>query len=261
MRIAFIIPALALATAIGCGSQREVREDSQVVLRGEAALDGTFNYEIVGSGNVSPEARDLHKQARRAGSAGKYDEAVETLKKAAVLAPEWPYPVYDLAFTYLLMDDAENALTYYQKTVELSPRGFFTAITACDTLQREQKGELPPGTYKTFLSLEWTQDDVAKRSIVEKLVQQTPTFAPGWKALALMTDAESEKLQAIEHGLSNSPDAETKGMLQINKALLRNGQGKHDEAVTLLETISKDPTTTFANEQLAKFTLKNIIKK
>jgi hypothetical protein len=53
-----------------------------------------------------------------------------------------------------MMKDFDGAKTYYEKTLELSPRGFFTAITAVDTLRREQTAELPTGTYLAYVSLE-----------------------------------------------------------------------------------------------------------
>src|ERR1019366_8272650 len=85
-------------------------------------------------------AESLHQRARLAGESGDYRKAITLLEQACNLAPEWPYPVYDMAFTYLLMKDTENARKYYRKTVDLSPRGFFSAITAIDTLDREKRG-------------------------------------------------------------------------------------------------------------------------
>jgi hypothetical protein len=41
----------------------------------------------------------LHKQARQAGGAGDYKKAITLLERASSLAPAWPYPVYDAAFT------------------------------------------------------------------------------------------------------------------------------------------------------------------
>ena len=87
-------------------------------------ITGTFCYEIVGKGKVPIQAESLHEQARLVAESGDYKEALTLLEQASILAPEWPYPVYDMAFTYLLMKDTENARKYYRKTIELSPRGF-----------------------------------------------------------------------------------------------------------------------------------------
>jgi tetratricopeptide (TPR) repeat protein len=224
-------------------------------------LTGTFQYEILGNSNVPAEAESLHKQARQAGEAGDYKKAISLLEQASSLAPAWPYPVYDMAFTYLLMEDAENARKQYRKTVELSPRGFFTALTALNALDREAKGDLPAGTYLTYLPLEWMDDPDKKAEAVRQLVKRVPGFAPAWKEQALQTGADAEKLAAIEKGLAADPDGETKGVLLMNKALIVDRTGDHEGAVRLLGELALDPTSTYATEHLAKITLANITKK
>jgi Flp pilus assembly protein TadD len=221
---------------------------------------GTFRYEILGKSDVPVEAESLHQQARQAGGAGDYKNAISLLERAANLAPAWPYPVYDTAFTYLLMKDAESARKYYRKTVELSPRGFFTALTALDTLDREAKGDLPTGTYLAYLSLEWMDDAGKKADAVRQLVKRVPRFAPAWKELALQARTDADKRTAIEKGLAANPDGETKGILLINKALDLDRNGDHDGAVRMLGELALDPASTYATEQLAKFTLASIAK-
>lgn len=224
-------------------------------------LTGTFQYEILGKSDVPAEAESLHEQARQAGGAGDYKRAISLLERASNLAPRWPYPVYDMAFTYLLMKDAGNARKYYRKSVELAPRGFFTAITALDALAREEKGDLPAGTYLAYLSLEWMDDAGKKAEAVRQLVKRVPEFAPAWKELAALTDDDAEHLAAIEKGLAANPDAETNGILQINKALILNRKGDHDGAVRLLGELALDPASTYATEHLAKVTLSSIVGK
>lgn len=138
-------------------------------------------------------------------------------------------------------EDYEGARKYYRKTLELSPRGFFTAITALDTLEKEHKGELPTGAYLAYLALEWMQDEAEKARAVRQLVKQLPQFAPGWKELATIEDEDREKLAAIEQGLAASPDAETRGLLIINKAMILQTQGDRDGASLMLRELSQDP--------------------
>lgn len=224
-------------------------------------LQGTFQYEILGKSDVPAEAESLHRQARQAGSEGDYQRAITLLEQAASLAPAWPYPIYDMAFTYLLMKDAENARSYYQKTIELSPRGFFTAITALDALDREVNGDLPAGTYLAYLSLEWMDEPESKADVVRQLTERIPNFAPAWKEQAVLAEEDTAKLAAIEKGLAASPDGETKGILLINKALIMNRSGEHEEAVQLLGDLALDPDSTYATEHLAKVTLVSVAKK
>ena len=224
-------------------------------------VTGTFRYEIVGGTNVPAEAELLHKQAQQAGGAGDLKKALALLERASNLAPQWPYPLYDMAYTYLLMDDDNKARQYYRRTVELAPRGFFTAITALDTLEREQKGEFPTGTYLEYLSLEWMDDRGKRAEAVRRLAKRVPHFAPAWKELAKISDGDAERLAAIEKGLAAEPDAETKGMLQIDKALVLSTQGDHEGAVRLLGELALDSKSTYSTEQLAKVTLAMVAKK
>jgi hypothetical protein len=127
----------------------------------------------------SKEAEALHTKAREAGSSGDYAEALILLTKAAALAPDWPYPVYDRAFTRLLMEDFDGALADYEKTLTLSPRGFFTAHVAVDTLRREQQGEFPRGFYLAYTTLEHIEES-QRRDILGQLVEKVPSFAPAW---------------------------------------------------------------------------------
>jgi tetratricopeptide (TPR) repeat protein len=273
----FLLSAVA-ASSVSCSRDQSVApkgappmEEAVVIFRAAdgrtltmadlQGLSGAFQYEVLGMSNVPAEAESLHKQARQAGGAGDYKKAISLLEWASSLAPAWPYPVYDMAFTYLLMKDAENALKHYRKTVELAPRGFFTAITALDALEREAKGDLPPGTYLSYLSLEWMDDAGKKADAVRQLIKWVPNFAPVWKELAMQADTDAEKLAAIEKGLAANPDGETKGILLINKALIMERSGDHEGAVRLLGELALNPASTYAKEHLAKVTLANITKK
>ncbi|HET7105826.1 MAG TPA: tetratricopeptide repeat protein [Candidatus Acidoferrum sp.] len=218
-------------------------------------VTGTVRYEVIGTGTLPAEASLLHQQAREAGGRGEYKEAIALLRQASERAPEWPYPVYDRAFTHLLMNDFDEARTYYRRTLELSPRGFFTAITALDTLTREQNGELPVGTYLSYLSLEWAQDAEKKAQTIREMVRAIPQFAPAWKEFAALCDDDGERLSAIEKGLAARPDAETKGMLEINKALILNLRGDKAAAVQLLGELALNATSTLGTEHSAKAAL------
>jgi len=139
-------------------------------------ITGTIRYEVVCKFNVPAEPKSLHQQARLAGQSGDYKKAIGLLEQASNLAPQWPYPVYDTAFTHLLIKDTESARKYYRKTVDLSPRGFFAAITAIDTLDREKRGDLPAGTYVAYLSL-------SGRTIPTKGLESCTNWSNGFRVL------------------------------------------------------------------------------
>jgi tetratricopeptide (TPR) repeat protein len=261
--------ALALlVAAIGCdrhaatspptSSEAQTRvvfrsEDGRELTIGDLAkAEGEFEYNIMDGKRIPDEANELHRKARKLGAAGKYDDAISCLSQAQALAPDWPYPTYDMAFTYLLKNDFAQSRRCYEKALELSPRGFFTALTALDTLNREASGDLPEGTYAAYVALEWISDPAQKAKAVVAMTERLPTFAPAWKEYALSCDAPAARLAAIEYGLAANPDAETKGILLVNKALTLNEQGDKETATTILGTMALDANTTFANEHLAK---------
>jgi tetratricopeptide (TPR) repeat protein len=224
-------------------------------------VSGELRWEVIWGGDVPAEAKRLHEQAREVGGRGQYEAAIALLTKASALAPDWPYPIYDRAYTHLLMKHVDAARADYQKTVDLAPRGFFTAITALDTLIREQKGDLPSGIYLAYVSLESMTDRTSKAEIVRQLVEKVPRFAPAWKALAVLADQDSERLSAVENGLAAAPDAETKGILIINKASVLERMGNREAGVRLLGELALDPRSTLATEHLAKATLARMIRK
>lgn len=221
---------------------------------------GTFNYEIYGIESVSNIAKSLHSQAREFGQKGDYKNAINKLEKANEEAPNWAYPLYDLAYTYLLQDDYENALKYYQLTDKVAPNGFYTSKTALNTLEKEKKGEFNKGLYKTYLSLEWIDNTTEKQEMIKLLVQKFPTFAPAWKEYSNIIEGD-ERMKAIEKGLSLNPDIETKGLLLVNKALMINEKGNLKKATELLTEVIFDKNTTFGNLEMAKFVLNSITEK
>ncbi len=87
---------------------------------------------------------------------------------------------------------------------------------------------------------------------MREMVSLLPQFAPAWKDYACLCDDDGERLAAIEKGLAAHPDAQTKGMLTINKALVLNLKGERAAAVQLLAELALDPVSTFGVEHSAK---------
>jgi tetratricopeptide (TPR) repeat protein len=219
---------------------------------------GTVNYQVIGDENIPEKAEELHQLAVLSGQNGLYDEAIKLLKEAHQLAPDWPYPIYDLAYTYLLKGDFENALSYYKMTDSLAPEGFFTSKTALWVLEKEESGTYPKGLYLDYLEIESISDKNKKINIARNLTEKYPDFAPAWKELAIFSDDNNEKMQFIENGLKNNPDSETKGILLINKALILNSNNRQKEAIEILNGIILDKNSTVGNKTLAQFAVDSI---
>ncbi|HQR42842.1 MAG TPA: tetratricopeptide repeat protein [Gemmatales bacterium] len=258
--------SMAIATVSGCSREKPgSKVDKVVIFRAEdgrtvtmadlRGQTGAFQYEKLGKKDIPAEAESLHKQARDASESGDYPKAITLLEKATGLAPAWPHPVYDLAVNYLQMNDTEKARKYFRKTIELAPRGFFTAITALDALDREATGDLPVGTYQSYVSLDQVKDPDRKKAAISQVFSRVPGFAPAWKEWAMQLDTDNNKLDAIEKGLAAKPDVETRGLLLIIKARILNRNGDYDGAAQLLGTLILDTASTYATEHLAKVTL------
>ena len=219
-----------------------------VVYRDEHGRTLTFDELRVASGTVKWEVRDgepvpadvkqTHDEGRAAGARGDYQTAASLFTKAAELAPTWPYPVYDLAFTQLMQHDFASALTNYRKTLELAPGGFFTAEVAVDTLTRESAGEFPNGLYEAFAMLEHMPRE-QRAAIASQLVERVPSFAPGWNEHANFVADPAQRLDAIEKGLAARPDPITRGLLTIKKAITMSSLGNTAGAVQLLQQVAR----------------------
>ena len=223
--------------------------------------NGMVKWELVGATAVPPEATALHERGRAAGAKGDYAKSIELLEAAHEKAPDWPYPLYDLAFTYELSGDEVKAEEQYAIVDKLAPRGFFTAKTSLDCLRRQRSGALPPGLCKAYASLEWMNDEAEKKRAVEGITKKVPSYAPAWKALAVLLDDPADKMRAIEQGLSHEPDPETKGVLLINKAIVLDGRGDHAGADRILGELALDPGSTLSTEAMAKATLSLLTRK
>ncbi len=224
-------------------------------------VSGKVDWELRGGKPVAADAVALHERGRQAGAAGRNDEALRLFADAARAAPDWPYPPYDAAFTCLLTHDDAGALKFYKQALQLSPRGFFTAITAVHYLEQEAAQKIPRGTYLAFLSLEWMKSADERARYVEALTEHVPSFAPAWKELASLREDPDQRLATLESGLKQNPDAETRGFLLLNKALLLDRMARHDEAVDILGTLATEASEPLDVGQLARLSLAQIVLK
>jgi tetratricopeptide (TPR) repeat protein len=222
---------------------------------------GQVDWQINGGHTVPSGAVRRHEEARAAGARGEYDRALVLLDAAHALAPGWPYPVYDAAFTYLLQGDTDTAERCYAQVDRLAPRGFFTCKTTLDCLRRERAGELPGGFCRAFTTLESLDDLPRRKAVLEGIVARFPGFAPAWKELAALLDDPGDRLRAIERGLGAAADPETRGMLLLNKALVLHQRGECGAAIGILGDLALDPASTLATETLAKATLAQVIER
>ncbi len=217
-------------------------------------VTGSVNWSIIGGDNVSDEAKALHDQARAAGSSGDYAKAIAAFNKAHDAAPSWPYPLYELAYTYELMDQPAKALPVYEQVVKLAPRGFFTAMASLDCLRREAAKEWPTGTCKRCQMVEFAEP-AKRKAELEAIVAAAPTMAAAWKELAEDSEDDTQRIALFDKALAAKPDPETRGMALSNKALALDRIGKRGEAIKILGELALDPTSPLDVVELSKMAL------
>lgn len=217
-----------------------------------SASDGRDPATFIGS-----EAQEHFQRGRMLGQAGRYNDALSAFSEAARLEPTWPAPVYDAAFSYLLMGRPQEALENYEKVDQLQPGGFFTAKTAIWVLRRELSGQYPAGTYQKYVSIEWAQSELEKLEIARALTSSLPDFAPAWKEMAVHSDDPELRQDFINRGLACQPDPETDGMLRLNKLAMLRQQGNDAAADAVLAELLQSPTTTLANRSWAQLLREN----
>lgn len=221
-------------------------------------FSGTASWEIVSENTVSSKATELHNMGRELGQKGDYENSIVQLQLAAKEDPKWAYPVYDLAYTYMLMGNFEEAHKYYKKVDQMAPRGFFTVKTALYTLNGEKDGKFPKGLYMAYLSTEWL-DGAKKIESLQNISQKVPNYSPVWKDLISYAANDEAAMKFIENGLSGSPDPETYGLLLINKALILHRNNKQEEAISILGALALDSKSSMGTEKLAKKTLAHLV--
>jgi tetratricopeptide (TPR) repeat protein len=221
--------------------------------------EGQPRSETIVPKEVPREAEELHGLARQAGGKDEFDKAIELLERAHKLAPAWPYPVYDAAYTYLLKGDTAAAEAKYAEVDRMAPRGFFTAKASLDCLRREREARVPAGFCKEFVTLESLQNTNQKRAVLRGMIEKLPEFPPGWKEILPFLEGDESRLKAIGMGLAHDPDDDTKGVLLVHKATILYRRGDRPEAIRILGELALDPKSTLAAEQLARVTLASLV--
>jgi tetratricopeptide (TPR) repeat protein len=190
--------------------------------------------------NIPERAFELHAQGRAQVDAGQYQEGLKLLQQAQALAPNWYQPLYDSAYTYILMGDNAQALTLLEKVEQLEPLGFAQSKKMIDSLNREKDGRVPQGTLREFLAVQPLRDMAEQRGKLLALTKKAPNFVLAWRELAMTTENPAEGEQWVEKALALSPDVETRGELLVHKGVLLRRRGKEEEARKLLEALMVD---------------------
>ncbi len=250
-------PPIPAATSPSHADERIIFQDSSGRTLRTADLanaTGQVNWTVVGGDGVLEAASSLFETARTMASKGAYAKAIESFGKAHDAAPTWPYPLYELAYTYQLMDQPENALPIYEQVIALAPRGFFTAHATLDCLRREAAKEWAAGMCKRYAMVEFA-DPTSRHAELLAITAAAPGITPAWKDLALEAEDDVQRTALLDKALANKPDVQTRGLVLANQALALDRLGKRAEATKILAQLVLDPTSALDVVEISKMAL------
>ncbi|BDD04594.1 hypothetical protein [Aureibacter tunicatorum] len=195
--------------------------------------------------NINLKAKELFAQGKSLASDKLFEEAIFSYEDAAKLAPEWPEPLYEIAFIYLIQTKFDRALEFYHKVDALRPGGYFTTKVAIWGLEMEVQKKYPEGLYVAFAQVDWTKNKTRRLEILEEIVEKFPDYAPAWRKLSDELELPEDRMIAINRGLEcEDLDIESSGGLLINKALvtqmLGDKQGAKQQLKALKQTSMSD---------------------
>ncbi len=201
---------------------------------------------------IPEKAIENYYKGRLQGEKGEYTLALDWFKQALKIAPNWSYPLYDMAYVLLFLGERQKAYNLYIQVDKMHPRGFYAVKTAIHTLEREIKAELPGDTYKFFLTIKQEIDIDKKDDLLDYLLDRCTNFAPAWLEKYKTVNSQNEQLFCLSKGISYDSDAETKGLMLINQAVVFLNSNRKTEAYNILSELVFDKNLTLQNEHLAK---------
>lgn len=218
------------------------------------SYNGNLRWEVVNEKAETARGRELLEKGRKAGAAGDYATAIELFDEAHDNAPGWEYPVYEAAYTYLLMGNDEKSQEYYRRVNKLAPNGFFNTQQAIVCLQRELDGDVERGTYRRLVLLDRANPSTA-RLVARGIVAKTPDYAAAWERVAFFTEDPKKAQEAVDKGLAANPDPFTRDSLRMRRAIITHNAGDTAAAIRMLRKMLADPDLTVPVEAQIKIVL------
>jgi hypothetical protein len=216
---------------------------------------GPIRWTFRDEDQVPPQAIRVLNDGMASGAAARFERAMEQFRQAHKIAPRWAQPVYQGAWTALLMADVDLAEMLYVWTDRMVPRGYWTAKSARDCLARERLGEFPHGLYLRYVLLEGSER-ASRTQALEEIVSKHPSFAPAWKDLSVLRESKAGRDEAIASGLAASPDAETRGFLGLHRIQRLQEDGQVVAAEALLKELHESESTTLQVAALVQMMLR-----
>jgi Flp pilus assembly protein TadD len=182
----------------------------------------------------------------RRGGAADFSGAEESFREAARLAPEEPYPHYELGYTLALVGRHEEALEEFRRTEQLY-RGFFLVETEIYMSEQLLSGSLNVDVLDMLRSLQRLVDSGSGQgedsvALSRKVIELAPECALGHfhlgKALFMRDPAAAEV--ALRRCIELDPDDTTAIDAKWHLGALRERAGHADEAQRIWDAMASD---------------------
>ena len=180
------------------------------------------------------------------GAASDFSRAEASFREAVRLAPEEPYPRYELGYTLTLLGRHEEALEEFRRTERLS-RGFFLVETEISLCEQLLSGSIDPAVVEMVRSLQRLTDGGETQSdeaviLSRRVIELAPECALGPFHLgkALFERAPEAAEEALRRCVDLHPDDTTAINAKWHLGALRQQAGHEDEAHRIWREIASD---------------------
>jgi Flp pilus assembly protein TadD len=199
---------------------------------------------------------EYFEQGMAFGGKSNFAKAEASFREAVRLAPEEPYPHYELGYTLTLLGRHEEALEELRRTEQLS-RGFFLVETEIYLCEQLLSGSIDASVVDMLRFLQQLTDGGQGDSdravgISQKVIGAAPGCALGhfYLGKALFEREPEAADEALRRCLELEPDDTTAINAKWHIGALRSQAGEEDEARRIWREIADEyrghPQTAFA---------------
>lgn len=180
------------------------------------------------------------------GSAGDLPGAQRAFREAIALAPDEPYPHYELGYTLALEGHYPQALVELRRTRELQ-RGFFLVDTEIYLCEQLAFGKITDEMLRALRRLIHLGDTgqattLDAEQLSRKLIARAPECALAYFFLgkAILDRLPEQAAAALERCVALGPDDTTAINARFHLGVLRRQAGALDEARAIFAAIASD---------------------
>jgi Flp pilus assembly protein TadD len=182
----------------------------------------------------------------KCGAASDFPGAEASFREAVRLAPDEPYPRYELGYTLALVGRHEEALKEFRRTEQLS-RGFFLVETEISMCEQLLSGSIDVEVLEMLRSLQLLVDSGGAQgedavTLSRRVIELAPECALGhfYLGKALLDRDPQAAEEALRRCVELDPDDTTAINAKSHLGILRQQAGQEDEARRIWATIASD---------------------